>query len=310
MGKIFLIADFDGSCPHKEEGIRRDSQNVFTIFPSWRKKGGISEETKGMGFRLGVEIDNHSKETEEIVLNIDWEDEERAYMKYRDFVFIKKEEGVDWQLVSASVRGNVSTVKLNLIPGKTLVYLNPKYNYADSEKFIERVSKNKLVEKEKAGESEEGRNIWFLKIGEGERRILIMARNHAYESAGNYCVEGMVDCLLSGESLARYFLSKFTLYFLPMTNPDGVYNGLSRLTSPEGADLNRIVTVPDKAWDTIRSVLDEVKPHLFINIHNWMDKFKNGLLCLNGEFTKKITFYMPDQTEYGKKWYIEDSLEG
>ena len=75
---------------------------------------------------------------------------------------------------------------------------------------------------------------------------MIMARNHAYESAGNYCIDGMVDFLLSRDSLAEYLLTKFSFHILQMTNPDGVYKGLSRLSSPKGADLNRLVTVPNK----------------------------------------------------------------
>lgn len=305
-GKILVQVGYDGSCPQNKEGIKQEGKTTFTIFPSWRKGEGISEEEKGKGFRLGFEVVNGSNQTEEITLNINWEDEERGYMKYRDFVFVKREKDTEWQLIPALVKGSISIVKLNLPPGKTLLYLNPKYNYADNERFVERVSKNKLVEKSLAGKSQEKRNIWLLRIGQGETKVLIMARNHAYESAGNYCVEGMVDWLLSDDSLVKYFLSKFSFYFLPMTNPDGVYNGLSRLTSPKGADLNRVVTVADKTHQTIKKVLDKIKPNLLINIHNWMDKFKDGLLCLNGEFAKKVAFYMPDQIEYGKKWYIED----
>jgi len=306
MDKVFVITGFDGSCPQSKEAIKQEDNATFTIFPSWRKEQGISEEEKGKGFRLGLDVKNDSNRAEQITLNIEWEDEERARMKYRDFVFIKGERDTEWHLTPALVKGTVSSVKLNLPPGKTAVCLNPRYNYTDNEHFVKRVSKNELIEKERAGVSEEKKNIWLLKVGKGETKVLIMARNHAYESAGNYCVEGMVDWLLSDDSLAKYFLSKFKFYLLPMTNPDGVCNGLSRLTSTRGADLNRVMTVPDKAHQTIKKVLDDVNPRLFINIHNWMDKFKDGLLCLNGEFARKITFYMPDQIEYGKKWHIED----
>ncbi len=304
--KIWINVGYDGSAPNTMEGVKQEKKNVFTIFPSWGKEKGIGEEAKGKGLRLGFEVVNESNQTQEVILNIDWEDEERTRMKFRDFVFIKREEDTEWQMVPSFIKGSYSIVKLNLTSGKTLVYLNPKYNYSDNERFVEKVSKNKLVEKEKVGESEENRNIWLLKIGEGKTKVFIMARNHAYESAGNYCVEGMVEWLLSEDSLSKYFLTNFVFYFLPMTNPDGVYNGLSRLTSLQGADLNRVITKPDKAHWTIKKTLDEIQPHLFINLHNWMDKFKDGLLCRRGKFARKIKFYMPDQIEYGKKWYIED----
>ena len=83
-GKISIKVGFDGSCPQSKEAIKQEDNTTFTILPSQRKEEGISEEEKGKGFRLGFEIDNRSNQSEEITLSIDWEDEERVYMKYRD----------------------------------------------------------------------------------------------------------------------------------------------------------------------------------------------------------------------------------
>ena len=67
----------------------------------------------------------------------------------------------------------------------------------------------------------------------------------------------------------------------------------------------RMVPVSDKAHQTIKKILDEVMPALFLNIHNWMFKYKDGLLCLDGNFAEKVRFYMPDQVEVYKKWSVE-----
>ena len=86
-------------------------------------------------------------------------------MKYRDFVFVKGETEEDWQMVPTFVKGSVSTAKIDALSGTTQVYLNPRYNYSDSEAFIASLGKKKYVSVEKAGLSEEGRNIWLIEIG-------------------------------------------------------------------------------------------------------------------------------------------------
>ena len=57
-----------------------------------------------------------------------------------------------------------------------------------------------------------------------------------------------------------------------MTNPDGVFNGMSRLTAPNGADLNRCIEQDDSAWRAIKTYIDKIRPSYLLNIHNWMDK--------------------------------------
>ena len=228
-------------------------------------------------------------------------------MGYRDFVFLKHKEENDWKLIPLKIKESFSILEYSFPAGETLVYLNSKYSYTDYINFLRRTRKRNM-EVEKVGESEEGRDIHLIRTGEGERKVLIISRNHAYETAGNYCIEGMVNYLSEKNYFTEYFLKNFTFYFIPMTNPDGVFHGYSRLT-PSGTDLNRIFTVRDKAWETLKNVIDTVKPDLFVNIHNWMNKFIDGLLCFNRDFAEKIIFYMPDQKEYGKKWFVESKKE-
>ena len=112
------------------------------------------------------------------------------------------------------------------------------------------------------GKSREDRDIHLVRIGKVDRTLpnfLIQARDHAYETAGSYCVEGIADFLLSGNELASYILSKFNVYILPMTSVDGVYNGMSRLTWERGANLNREFTEPDGAWDAIKKTIDRAQ---------------------------------------------------
>ena len=67
--------------------------------------------------------------------------------------------------------------------------------------------------------------------------MLIVSRYHAYKSASSYAIEGMVQWLLSEDPWAIAALRRYVFYIVPMANPDGVVNGMGRLTAPQGADL-------------------------------------------------------------------------
>jgi len=158
------------------------------------------------------------------------------------------------------------------------------------------------------GQSRERRDLWQITLPSPNpkaRTFFIQARDHAYETAGSYCVEGIVDFLRSENEIAIYLRSKFNVYIVPMTNPDGVFNGMSRLTWEQGADLNRVQTIPDPAHDALKRAIDTVKPAVHMNIHNWTDKFTDGLLANEGKIAERIMAFMQPDSAHYKRWMVE-----
>jgi hypothetical protein len=169
------------------------------------------------------------------------------------------------------------------------------------------------VKVEKIGQSEEGRNVWLLRISDSSTapRIpaFIRARVHAYESAGSYAMEGMVRWLLSEDDWAISTLRRYAVHVLPMANPDGVFNGLGRLTKPQGADLTWAVTPrPDRAHAVGRQAVDRVRPKVYVDLHNWQNKHQDGLLGLDPKIRERFLHYMPDQLQFGKRWSIREPM--
>lgn len=316
-----IIVGFEGSCPQSEEGVRQEGKNRFRIFPSWRPGPGISEEAVGHSTRLGLKLVNESQADETVALLIDWQCDEAppdmprgfsssTYMSYRDFIVVREPEHEAWRTVMGDVEGSVAEFELNIPPGETEVHWHPPYTYTQSEAFVDSLRAHPLVQVEQIGKSEEGRNLPLLTItdsGKREKtRVLIVSRYHAYESASSYAVEGMVQWLLSEDPWAIAALRRYVFYIVPMANPDGVVNGMGRLTAPQGADLIMSSTAPDNAHRVLWEMVDRIKPQFCIGLHNWQNKHSDGLLGLEPHLRNRFLKFMPDQVEFGKQWHIRE----
>ena len=98
-------------------------------------------------------------------------------------------------------------------------------------------------------------------------------------------------------------MERFHIYVLPMLNPDGVYNGLSRLTDLKGADLNRVHTENDPAHSALRDAVDSIRPDLLIDLHHFLERVRDDVRCTDREFLNKLVTTLPDQSHAGKYWY-------
>ena len=140
--------------------------------------------------------------------------------------------------------------------------------------------------------------------------FFIEARDHAYETAGSYGAEGLVEFLLSADPLAQYLRGKFNFAVMPMTNPDGVYNGMSQLTWERGVNLNGVhVPRPDPAHAALKRALDRIRPRVYLNIHNWTEKFMDGLLCNQNAVSEGIQRHMPADHAHFKYWHVQTLVD-
>lgn len=303
--KISILTGFDGSCPHWPEGVTRQDDRTFVLRPSHRKLPGVSEEAPGMGSRFSTRIMNSDRKTLSVTIIADWETAARTC--HHDLGYVRHGMEKEWTMIPGQRNGATVEYRLDVRPGVTHLGLYPEYNYEQCRKFIVNL-KRRGVDIRAIGQSREKRDLWLICLPSSNPaavNFLLQVRDHAYETAGSYCAEGVVDFLLSGDALSQYLCSKFNVFIAPMTNPDGVYNGMSRLTWEKGADLNRVHTVADEAHTVLKHALDEVCPAVYMNIHNWTDKFMDGLLCNEQTVADLIRRHMPDDTLHYKHWFVQ-----
>ncbi|MCF6177371.1 MAG: hypothetical protein L3J71_16580 [Victivallaceae bacterium] len=303
---MFTVSgDFDSANP-QQDGIEKITGNSF-IFHAF-------SETAIESFKFDTKISNNSSENQSIKLEIIWSTE--PFSELRDCFYWKHTADTDWTVIPASTALGRSYINFNTAPGTGILSLHPHYGYDDCERFIASLD-HPALQKEIAGKSEQDRNIWLLKAStlikpKPEKKFLISARNHANESSGSYCVEGMLQWLLSDDPLAEYALSRHEFYFIPMSNPDGVADGMARHTAREYcADLNKTLqwhkdnapeALHDKSLNVYYQMLDRIQPTHFMNMHSYLFKFQDELYALSPDHANRLFKFMPNQIEFNKIW--------
>lgn len=325
---VEIITGFDGASPYADAGVQRESENCAVVLPSLRRMPGRSEEAPGAGSRFNIRLHNQSAMPQQFTVIADWEtparvaDHDLGYVRYGDVhgpaaahsKAMADKSTVDrgWRMIPGFRLGETCVeYKLELPPGITELGLSPEFNYGDCAKFAADCQARGIVV-EVIGQSRQKRDVWMLSLASpnrSARTFFLQARDHAYESAGSFCVLGIVDFLLGASALAQYLRSKFHVYIVPMTNPDGVHDGMSRLTWEQGADMNRINTVPDAAHDALQAAIDRVRPIVHMNIHNWINKFVDGLLANDQPVAEKILAHMPAESAHHKRWRVETTAD-
>lgn len=300
---ITVQTGFDGSCPRDAAGVR-EADGCIRLFPGYRRQPGIDEEAVGQGSRLEARLLNRAGEPQRASIIVDWQTSDRV--RHHDVGYVRHASESDWRMVIGRRSGTCIHYDLLLPPGVTELSLAPTYNVARCDRFVAALADAPDIDVAVAGHSEEGRSIWRLHLPSTNPDacpLLLQARDHAYETAGSYAVEGIVAHLRSNDTLTRYLRERFDITILPMTNPDGVHNGMSRLTHERGAHLEHVHAPPDAAHATLRREIDRVRPLAHMNLHNWMFKFMDGILASDDVLIERIIQHMPADHAHHKRWF-------
>ncbi|WP_127717333.1 M14-type cytosolic carboxypeptidase [Halobacteriovorax sp. HLS] len=167
------------------------------------------------------------------------------------------------------------------------------------------------------GETLDGREMTLLKVGSGEKKVWMTARQHPGESMAEWFVEGFLETLLNeAEPISRKVLEKASFYIVPNMNPDGSFRGHLR-TNAAGINLNREWQTPslEKSPEVfhVRNMMDDVGVDLFLDIHgdenlpyNFVAgcegnaSFTDEIERLGNLFREAFVLSSPDfQTEFG-----------
>lgn len=141
--------------------------------------------------------------------------------------------------------GQRAQVKFEELYHKDIVNGKSTISYSKMSYYIEAFSLlyPEFTEREIIGYSAEGRAIYGLRVGTGEKEILMDASFHAREHMTTNVLLEMIDtysfsfnrnAVFSGWDV-RNTLNKVSIWFLPMMNPDGVtlvQQGISALKDP------------------------------------------------------------------------------
>ena len=145
------------------------------------------------------------------------------------------------------------------------------------------LQKKAFVSSEIIGKTTQNRAMSCLRIGEDSTEAKIMVvigRLHPPEVTGQLALQTFIETLCGDSEMAQQFRKKYTLFVVPMMNPDGVDNGHWRHNGG-GVDLNRdwadfIQLETRVVRDFLRKKMENPKKKLYfgIDFHStWDDIF-------------------------------------
>lgn len=174
------------------------------------------------------------------------------------------------------------------IQGRWITFNDIKKLYANLPDFID---------KEEIGTSEQGRPIYKLKLGKGEKKILVWSQMHGNESTGTKAVFDFLNFITNkfSHNTVQTILNETEIHIIPMLNPDGAL-AYTRVNA-NGIDLNRdAVALQAKESKLLRIILEEVNPEFCFNLHD-----QRTIFGVEGtENPATISFLAPSEEETRK----------
>lgn len=121
-----------------------------------------------------------------------------------------------------------------------------------------------------AGKSFQERNIYHVSIGTGPVKVLMWSQMHGDESTATMALMDLFQFLQKKDeldSVRQQLLSKLTLHFIPMLNPDGANRFTRR--NMQGIDINRdAMRLQTPEGRILKKIRDEVKADWGFNLHD------------------------------------------
>lgn len=145
-----------------------------------------------------------------------------------------------------------------------LAYYQP-YTYSYLEKRIQEWSRHDWVEVDSVGHSFENRPIYLMHItdksvtSDGKRRLWLHARQHPSESPASWLTDGFISALVADTPMGAALRKEIDAYIIPITNPDGVANGLSRSNITGVNQEINFARSQDSTVVEVRAIKDVIK---------------------------------------------------
>jgi murein tripeptide amidase MpaA len=159
-----------------------------------------------------------------------------GWENYRACMSVDREE---WERVDTSYEGGILTIRLTPPSNSVWFAYFAPYTMERHHDLIASVAGHPAVEHRSLGQSLDGQEMDYLKIGEGPVQVWLYGRQHPGETMAEWWMEGAIEKLLDeADPVARRLLAKATFHIVPNMNPDGSRRGHLR-TNAVGTNLNR-----------------------------------------------------------------------
>ncbi|HEX8669320.1 MAG TPA: M14-type cytosolic carboxypeptidase [Allosphingosinicella sp.] len=159
-----------------------------------------------------------------------------GWQDYRACISYDREE---W--VRTDTRYEGGTLTIPVVPETNslwVAYFAP-YTMERHHDLVASAAADPAVEHRSLGQTLDGQEMDYLRIGDGPVQVWLYARQHPGESMAEWWMEGALDKLLDeADPVSRVLRQRATFHIVPNMNPDGSKRGHLR-TNAVGTNLNR-----------------------------------------------------------------------
>lgn len=166
-----------------------------------------------------------------------------------------------------------------------------RFKHADIEPLILKLKKDPQFKVQVVGKSVEGRNIYLVSVGTGDKDVLLWSQMHGNEPTATMAIMDIFNFFTQPsdfDQLKTQLKKELTLHFIPMLNPDGAEKYQRR--NALGVDLNRdALRLQQPESIVLKQVRDSLQAEWGFNLHDQSRYYAAGR---NPE-TASISFLAP-----------------
>jgi len=235
---VFFSNDFDGA---RLNGVSHDENNKYTIW--------ITAENTPINVSPWYGFKVWGKEAVEVSLKFTYQDiRSRYYPKIsRDGLNFKALDSTQFTPINLGEGGfgikaapEFIEIRIPIDENPTWVTAQELYTSKRVRQWVDSLSQKEFITNYSIGKSREGRIMNLMEVNEGraKKALMIISRQHPPEVTGFLAMKSFMETLAGNSPQAEAFRKKFTIFNVPLMNPDGVDNGHWR-HNMGGIDLNR-----------------------------------------------------------------------
>ena len=236
---VFFSNEFDGA---RLNGVAFDGNGHYTIW--------ITAENTPINVSPWYAFKVWSKESKEITIKLSYQDSRsRYYPKLsRDGLNFKPIDSTRFKALNLGegdfgikAAPEFAELTLEASPDTLWVSAQELYNSKRIKKWIDSLAVNSYIQSYEIGKSHEKRPINLIEIGASSAQkpaVMVISRQHPPEVTGFLAMKSFIETISGDSEVAKQFRNEFTVFAVPLMNPDGVDNGHWR-HNMGGIDLNR-----------------------------------------------------------------------
>ena len=176
-----------------------------------------------------------------------------------------------WERTETDYKDGVLTIRATPASDSVWIAYFAPYTMERHHDFVASVAAHPAVAYRSLGQTLDGQDMDYFKIGAGPRSVWLYARQHPGETMAEYWMEGALEKLLDdADPVSRRLREKATFHIVPNMNPDGSRRGHLR-TNAVGVNLNREWHEPSAERSPevlmVRNAMDETGVDFAMDVH-------------------------------------------